>query len=303
MPTLDVLGILQTLGVQVVREQGDELVALCPGHKARTGHEDAHPSWSINQTTYAHHCFSCGYSGNLSSLYRDMLGEVPEDLEWELTKQSVQSSLQPKQEVVKELDGPVINEWTLKNYAPIPEKLMELRRLKRDALDKYEVRWDKEGKTWVLPIRSSVGTLMGYQFRQKGGFINYPTDLKKSECLFGFPQLADEDIITLVESPLDAVRLYGLGIPALSSFGAHVSAPQALLLARNYRRVVVALDNDAAGHRGAESLLRRFQGQAVVPIKFSYRGLHAKDPGDVEDDDELVAAWNRSVNFNLVRNS
>jgi len=90
---LNIEGILYSLDIHVLRESGDELLAKCPLHLQRTGKEDGHPSWSINSKTYVHHCFSCGYAGTLTTLYRDLVGEVPEDLEWELSKQSVLAAL------------------------------------------------------------------------------------------------------------------------------------------------------------------------------------------------------------------
>ena len=56
-------------------------------HEQRTGKPDRHPSWSINQYTYSHFCFSCGYKGTLTSLIIDVTGEAPEDLEKTLAKE------------------------------------------------------------------------------------------------------------------------------------------------------------------------------------------------------------------------
>ncbi len=293
VPTLDVAAILEDLGVEVVRSSGHELWALCPGHRARTGHEDTHPSWSINEVTYVHSCFSCGYSGNLTMLYADLLGEVPEDLEWELQKASVIASVKVKEEPEPVEDGPVINEWQLRNFGSVSDKLLDLRHLKRESVDLYNVRWHPEYKAWVLPIRLPDGELIGYQFKAKGYFDNYPGEVPKSECLFGFPQLADERTITVVESPLDAVRLHGLGIPAVSTYGANVSEAQVTLLARNYRLVVEALDNDAAGRKCAQKLHQLLHGKTTV-IPFNYQGLPGKDVGDVPDDDMIRSAWHRS---------
>jgi DNA primase len=57
---IDVLATLERLGIEG-KESGDEYVARCPMHAARTGREDSHPSWSINLQTGLFLCFSCGY--------------------------------------------------------------------------------------------------------------------------------------------------------------------------------------------------------------------------------------------------
>lgn len=294
---LDIEGILYGIGVEVLKESGDEVLGKCPMHLARTGKEDAHPSWSINAKTYVHHCFSCGYAGTLATLYRDLMGEVPDDLEWELSKQSLLASME-KKPVAKET-GPLINEWVLHNYTDLPTKLMERRHLTRESVDHFEIRWDKEGKTWVIPIRTPNGGLMGFQFRQKGVVINHPKGMEKSTTLFGLHLFKTEHRITIVESPLDAVRLYGAGIPAVSSFGASISTEQINLLARNFRVIISAMDNDNAGKQAKDTLHRMLEKRGCVVFDFSYSGLSAKDPGDVESDEVLRKAWNRSMKLNL----
>lgn len=294
---LDVESVLYSIGVEVIRESGDEILGKCPMHLQRTGKEDAHPSWSINSKTYVHHCFSCGYAGTLTSLYRDLVGEVPEDLEWELSKQALDISFdKPK---VETQSGPKVNEWVLGNYSDLPEKLMVRRRLRREAVDFFEIKWDTSNKTWVIPVRNPDGVLMGFQFRQKGIVLNHPAGMEKSTTLFGFDKFRSENKITIVESPLDAVRLYGIGIPAVSSFGAAISNLQMDLLGRNFRYVISAMDNDAAGNRAKEALHRALSKRGCVVFDFDYRGLGVKDPGDVESDVDLYEAWKRSLSLTL----
>lgn len=295
---LNIEGILYSLDIHVLRESGDELLAKCPLHLQRTGKEDGHPSWSINSKTYVHHCFSCGYAGTLTTLYRDLVGEVPEDLEWELSKQSVLAALDNPKVHVKE-EGPLVNEWVLHNYTDMPQKLLDRRHLERVSVDHFGIRWDTTNKTWVIPIRTPKGDLMGFQFRQKGIVLNHPSGMEKSKTLFGLHLFKNESQITLVESPLDAVRFYNVGVPAVSSFGASISTEQVDLMARNFRIVILALDDDPAGHRSNEIIHRMLKKRGCVVLDFDYKGLGVKDPGDVESDTDLLNAWNRSISMNL----
>lgn len=294
---LDLESVLASIGVEVLKETGDEILGRCPMHLQRTGFEDRHPSWSINARTYLHHCFSCGYAGTLTTLYRDLVGEVPEDLEWELAKESLSAALDAPKEKVS--SGPQVDEWVLSNYGELPDRLLSRRNLKRHAVDFYEVRWDKNNKTWVIPIRTPTGELMGFQFRQKGIVLNHPSGMEKSSTLFGIDRLTSEKKITIVESPLDAVRLFGVGIPAVASFGAAISTAQMDLLGRNFRYVVAAMDNDSAGHRAKDSLHKALTKRGCVVFDFDYTGLPAKDPGDIESDEDLYAAWNNSFSIDL----
>lgn len=303
-PQLDLSSILHNLGVEVLRETGDEMLGKCPLHLERTGKEDRHPSWSINTDTYVHHCFSCGYSGTLQSLYMDLVGAVPENLELELRRQSLTAgseklSAKLSGETKPVVEGPKVSEWTLRRYDDVPDHLLSRRYLVRAAADLYQIRWDKDRRVWVIPIRSMDGELMGYQFRQKGVELNHPPDMKKSTTLFGGHLFKEERRITVVESPLDAVRLMSVGIPSVSTMGASLSDTQVDILCRNYSIIVAAMDNDPPGHKATNYLLTvaRRRGTLVLPLDYS--GLPGKDPGDVADDEQLKEAWVRSVALNV----
>lgn len=304
--TIDLFTILVQAGVDHLHEGAREISASCPMHEIRTGHPDTSPSWSISRTNYRHICYSCGYKGSLTSLLVDLTGAAPVDLEQALQEQSLlrqweQVREQPEQ-IAPALPG--ISEFALQhNMRDVPEKLLALRKLRRPAIDRYGVRWDPNTKHWILPIRSPAGELLGAQYRRKGYVLTQPEGMSKSHTLFGYSQMASFDQVTLVESPLDAVRLFGLGIPAVSSLGAWVSGDQVRLLARCFTTVFVALDDDPAGQQGAEILnagLRKY-GTAVVPWVYTGltddEGVKVKDVGDVADDDSLLASWDRTRRF------
>lgn len=307
--TIDLVSLLDDAGVENLKEGSKEISGSCPQHVARLGHVDRHSSWSINKYSYLHHCFSCGYSGTLTGLLIDQLGYAPENLEEELAKQAIHHSWEKATHpvVTAPVDPtPVVNDWSLVNMMKdVPQRLVDFRRLQRKAVDEYGVRWDPERKSWVLPIRTGTGELIGAQFRQKGNELNLPEGLEKSVTLFGLHQMRCHNTVALVESPLDAVRLYGVGIPAVSSFGAWVSWDQCKLLARNFSCIVLALDNDKTGRKAASIVRPMLTRRGVGTVMFNYQGLRdaegvpAKDPGDVADDTALWAAWNASLRQGL----
>jgi DNA primase len=306
---MDLTAVLEQAGITPLRTNRQEVIARCPQHEVRTGKADVHPSWSINSVTYTHFCFSCGYRGTLTSLLIDMTGSAPEDLEKTLAKDSFlrkMAGVRADPETVLAPVIPLLTEWVLFNImGDVPGKLLSFRHLQREAVDAYEVRWDADTHRWVLPLRSTAGDLLGAQYRQKGSVYTLPEGMEKKRTLFGFAQCCDRSFCAIVESPLDAVRLFGLGIPALSPLGAWVSNEQVRLLACTFTRVYMALDNDKAGRESAERLAPALRKAGTVPIPWSYEGLvdedgdPAKDPGDVDDDDLLLASWSRTLRMGL----
>jgi DNA primase len=302
---IDLRDMLDAAGVQGLRETKKEIVGRCPGHVQRTGHEDQRPSWSVNKATYLHFCFSCGYKGTLTQLLVDLTGAAPVDLVDELRKQSFLSRIAVR-EAPEEMVAPVISEWALSNLlADVPTKLLELRYLMRSAIDAYQVRWNPDTRQWVLPIRDPRGELMGAQYRQQGSVLTLPAGMAKSSTLFGYNEVKEHDWAVLVESPLDAVRLFGLGIPAFASLGAWVSREQVTLMARCFSYVVLALDNDKAGTEATGIVKPMLKKAGCAALTLRYDGLFdsdgspAKDVGDVPNDDAILRAFDRTRRFGL----
>ncbi len=311
--SLDLLSILQAAGVQGLRETRKEVWGACPRHKERTGREDSHPSWSVNKTTFLHNCFSCHYTGTLTGLLVDLTGQAPPDLENTIKAQGFLRQMGGVRQAPEETLHPILpylNDWGMTNVlVDVPTQLLEFRRLMRAAIDAYQVRWHPDTRVWVLPLREpDSGEFMGAQLRRTGSVLTMPAGLAKGTTMFGYREMYRYDYTVLVESPLDAVRLFGLGIPAIASLGAWVSEEQVTLMARAYAAVYVALDNpeiDKAGREGAErcSAMLRKKGCAAIPFRYDGllddEGKPAKDPGDVVSDDALLTAWASTQRWGL----
>lgn len=305
---MDFRATLEAAGITIRRESSFRYHAHCPRHRERTGHVDRRPSWSIDKHTGNHHCFSCQYAGTFTALLVDLTGSAPPDLELELNEQSfLRRMAEVRADPESVLPVPIVTDWVLR-YAlhDVPQQLLSLRYLRRDAIDRYGVRWDRPSRRWVLPLRTHPGDrLVGAQYRQHGNVDTQPAGLAKSQLLFGLAQAAPQDHVVVVESPLDAVRLGGLGIPAVSTLGAWMHKDQAVLLARNFSWVCLALDNDKVGKQGHEVASQMLTRLGTPALQWSYTGLcddegrPAKDVGDVPHDDHLLGAWDRTQRFGL----
>ena len=301
--SVDLIPLLENAGVLVRWQAGDEIWAPCPN----PAHDDNNPSWSIStHAPHPHSCFSCGYKGSLRSLLKELTGEVPVDLTIELQTQSFLRNITEYREREEVPEIPILTEWALGNIlASVPQRLRDLRGLCPDALEAYEVKWDKEFKQWVLPLRNQQGTLLGAQYRQKGDVFTLPMGLRKRDLIFGLHQATQHHVAAVTESPLDAVRLYQTGIPAFSTLGAYVSKEQLAIMSRNFSMVVIAMDNDDAGTTSTEMIRRGLKKRGCIGTPLDYNGLvdedgrPAKDPGDVAEDDALRRAWQRAVRLRL----
>lgn len=279
--------ILDDCGIDY-EERSDEYWACCPMHKERTGRDDRNPSWSINKNG-AHYCFSCHYKGNLYVLIRDLKGESAArayrgevetfgrtaDINVRAVKGKATDWVYERKREAKKAQG--LPETYLAMFDPtIPRYALEARDIGPMAAERYEVHWN-DG-SWILPFRHPSGYLIGWQEKEEGGrrFKNQPLEMKKGSTLFGYHVVQPELQVFLVESPLDAVRLYDYGYPAMALAGSKATHTQVKLL-MGFDRVILALDNDEAGI-AATHMLRRELPHAL-PI--TYHNKEYKDPGEM----------------------
>lgn len=288
---IDVEKVLLGLDLQLYAQRGLEVNGLCPMHKKRTGKEDHSPSWWINTESGANICFSCGYKGNIYTLVADVKGISYFDAQdyigegLEIPLDSLMRRIKDLPQYVQPEETIAMSEARLAVYTDTPDIELKKRFLTRVAVNVHGVLWDKNNEAWILPIRDpDNGSLLGWQEKGARGrfFKNQPAGVKKSKTVFGVQVMdATEDLI-VVESPLDAVRLTGLGKNSVSTFGAIMSEEQAKIL-RRAPRIIAAFDNDKAGHTANEQIRVLARKYGMDLFYFNYRGIDVKDVGDMTE--------------------
>jgi DNA primase len=260
-------------------------------HKKRTGKEDHSPSWWINSESGAHICFSCGYKGNIFTLVADVKGISYFDAQdyigenVEIPLDSLMRRIKDLPQYVQPEETIAMSEARLAVYTEPPEIELKKRFLKIGPVNVHGVLWDKSNEAWILPIRDpDDGSLWGWQEKGARGrfFRNQPAGVKKSRTVFGVHIMSSTHDLIVVESPLDAVRLTGLGHNAVSTFGAIMSEEQAKIL-RRAPKIIAAFDNDKAGHTANEQMRGFARKYGMDLYYFNYRGIDVKDVGDMTE--------------------
>jgi DNA primase len=288
---MDIEKTLLSLDLSLYAQRGAEVNGLCPMHKERTGKEDTHPSWWINTETGAHICFSCGYKGNIYTLVKDMLGVTLTGAKEFIKGKSgapIDSLMKRLQELPQyiQAEEPIgMSEARLAVYTDPPEIELKKRFITLESAKTHGVLWDTKNNAWILPIRDpDEFTLWGWQEKGARGrfFKNQPAGVKKSKTVFGVQILRADEPLIIVESPLDAVRLTGLGYNAISTFGAIISEDQAKLMRRSIR-LIAAFDNDKAGQSANDQILVFAKKYGMELSYFNYKGIDVKDVGDMTE--------------------
>lgn len=307
---IEVLARLEIFG----NERNNEVVSTCPMHFERTGKYDNNPSWSINQDSGVHHCFSCGYKGTLFGLISDVLSLSPEEAKrWlrQYTQIDVELTAKRLEELKEAYVSPIkpvpMSEARLAVYDEPPTWALEARQITAKACSDYDVKWDNAHNAWVLPIRTPEGILLGWQEKGEGSryFKNRPAGIEKSSSLFGYQQLLSHDTMLVVESPLDVVKMASWGYYiGVAIYGALISDAQLDML-RSAKALIFAFDNpavDAAGLKASKDIIRRARKAGIEYYMYNY-GTDAKDIGDMTQEqfeDGLVTAKHCSLGIGVL---
>ena len=306
--SLDLLG---ALGIEVFRQSGDEVLSLCPMHKARTGKDDHDPSWNFNVQSGLSMCFSCGYAANAVRLVADVrdlrtkhgapdwdaAAEWLRDFEVDLQTKVSQSRIGYRRGSDDTVKAVPMSEARLALFDTAPPTwALRERKIDQEACARYGVLWDPETGCWITPLREAdTGKLIGFQQKGQGHryFRNRPPGMKKSLTLFGLDAWEGGTMV-VVESPLDCLRLDALGITGgVSTCGAAISESQVDLMGRA-DHVLLALDNDAAGFKALLSFEKLAKGRAMSWSGLNYSRTDKKDVGDMSDR-EVVWAVDHAI--------
>ena len=277
---IDWLKALIDLGVDI--PSGESQVSiLCPFH------HDTSESCAINLDKGVWICFAgCGQGGlkNFIKEYKDwQYYEVADYLS--IYKSVIKDDLFTFEEDEQEIELPEIDiPYTL---GAVPQWIFD-REFSKSSMRKW--RCGVTGRNGlVIPMLDQNERAVGWAIRQEKQIPKYlySKGLKKSHILFGHHLINTQaDILCVTEGPLDAMWLTQLGFNAVSILGAIVSKKQVeLLLSLPIKEIVVCLDNDDAGQKGKNRLIKELQNK--IALSFIDIPSEYKDVQDVRSYDIL----------------
>lgn len=285
---LDIYDILMCYEWKNGRKKGDEFICCSPFRDER------HPSFSINLETGLWIDFGSDddfwKKGNLIKLlaylencsmeeieasYLELYGLMVNDTDSLELIINIQEAEEPK----------VFSREELKPYLYRYRPYLLKRGISDEVMKKFVVGYDKEQQATAFFWRdANTGKVVAVKFRSIKGkqFYYLEGGQPVKNHIFGLYQLKQEGhkIAFIVESEIDALYLWSLGIPALALGGSTLSKSQKrLLLLSDIKELVIATDNDKAGYRIAKALHRELGGH--MDIQKLYLPPYAKDVNDL----------------------
>ena len=276
--------ILTGAGIDIEAEYGTDYIVFCPYHN-----NNRTPAGEVSKDHGMFFCFGCQTTKTLvefvmytsNRTYFEAVRYIKSKEQETSIEESVNKALINKPEFVQydELLIKRLNNQALESPRAI--RYFEGRKITKESIDKFNLGYSEKQDSVTIPIHSPDGMCIGFVARTVEGkeFKNTP-GLPKGKVLFNLHRIKTSNIVYVVESSFDAIRLDQVGFPAVATLGANVSAAQIRLLEKYFNSVVLIADNDDAGMIMRDKLIEKL-GSIVTSV---YIDKKYKDIGDMDDD-------------------
>ena len=271
------------------RRRGDNYQVTCPFHK---NGQEGHPSCQIycgsGDVEYGYmHCFTCGEGGPLWHFAGACLGGGDDvGRKWLVDNFAgpfmTKSYNLPPLEFGRRPDKAPLDASLLKRLQPW-HPYMEKRHLRREVCERFGVGYDPEGDCIVFPVWDDRGNLAMFTRRSVSGKrFMVDADVEKPVYLLNEVKAMGCLEVTVVESQINCLTLWGWGIPSVALFGTGTKSQAALLAMSGIRTYYLALDGDDAGRRGTKRLVESLP---PTTIKHIIELPHGKDVNDLTQEE------------------
>ena len=276
--------VLTGAGIDIEAEYGTDYIVFCPYHN-----NNRTPAGEVSKDHGMFFCFGCQTTKTLiefvmytsNRTYFEAVRYIKSKEQETSIEESVNKALINKPEFVQydELLIKRLNNQALESPRAI--RYFEGRKITKESIDKFSLGYSEKQDSVTIPIYSPDGMCIGFVARTVEGkeFKNTP-GLPKGKVLFNLHRIKTSNIVYVVESSFDAIRLDQVGFPAVATLGANVSAAQIRLLEKYFNSVVLIADNDDAGMIMRDKLIEKL-GTIVTSV---YIDKKYKDIGDMDDE-------------------
>jgi len=289
--------VLTGTGIDIETEYGTDYIIFCPYHN-----NNRTPAGEVSKDHGMFFCFGCQTTKTLiefvmytsNRTYFEAARYIKSKEQDSNIEDSVNKVLASKPEFIQydELLIKRLNNQAVES--PRALRYFEGRKITKDSMLKFNLGYSEKQDSVTIPIHSPDGMCLGFVARTVEGkeFKNTP-GLPKGKVLFNLHRVKTSNIVYVVESSFDAIRLDQVGFPAVATLGANVSATQIMLLEKYFNSIVLIADNDDAGIIMRDKLIEKL-GPTVTSV---YIDKKYKDIGDMDDNaiKELEFQFDNSI--------
>nr|DAZ84830.1 MAG TPA: DNA directed DNA polymerase [Caudoviricetes sp.] len=294
---------------QVFRDGVENIQTNCPFHK---NGQERKPSFGINKSTGSAHCFTCGWSGDLTTLISELFGKMdggtfgrnwllkrynsvevetrPNVLEGfygrdNFNNRNIHNILGSKQPIQSfdesEKQYRRITEEELDRYR-YTHPYMYKRGLTDEIIERFDIGYDRERKEITFPVADLSGTVRFIAGRSvKSKFFRLPKRFDKPVYL-GYEFVSGRyKVAYITESFLNCLTCWKYDQPAMAMIGTGNRRQYDILNNLTVREYILAFDPDEAGRKAAERFRKNVHGKIIREVQYQEPD---KDINDLQED-------------------
>lgn len=262
------------------RRMERELSFMCPFHA------DKSRSASMNVHSGLWMCHSCGVRGNVFQFIARQENCTPDEAQ--------EAALKPTflnidlSDDIEEIEDRVSTSEHLVPLTVRARAYLDSRGFSIRPFFQFSATVDLVTDRLILPVQDRYGKASGFVGRALAYKVQpkylFTKGLQKKNFLFGHQQAlklcsrSRRSKVLIVEGPLDAIKAYYFGYPAVALMGCMISEAQISLLAADFDYIYVAADVDCAGREMENQII--VQLEPIFGPKLLLLPLPKKDVGD-----------------------
>ena len=261
------------------KQKGEDIRVTCPNPNHKHGQEST-PSCGIYvgddpEKEYGQwNCFTCSEKGSFVHFValcfeqsdhwaqNWLLKHYGEEIVNPLKDQLQPIDLNAKKNKPRFLSEAILN--PMQSWHPYMAK----RKLLPKVCEKFKVKYDPKTECLVFPVWDEFGRL--YMLTRRS--VNNKTfiidaDKEKPVYLLNFIREHNIKEVTIVESQINCLTLWGYGIPSVATFGCKVTPKQMELLKKSgITHIYTAFDPDEAGEKGTANLIKGLSSSSIIDV-------------------------------------
>ncbi len=275
---------------QQIKEGVDNIQTTCPFHK---GGQEKKPSFGINKTTGKAHCFTCGWSGDLTTLISQLFGRDDGGKfgkNWLLKRyNSIQVECRPnildtftgRENTYLQKESPTITEEELDKYRYIHPYMYE-RGLTDEIIERFDIGYDIERKEITFPVRDIEGRCVFVAGRStQCKFFRLPKGLDKPIYQAYRFNSGKYRTAYITESFLNCLTCWKYDKPAMAMIGTGNKKQYEILNNLPVREYILAFDPDEAGRKATERFKKNVKNKIIKELQYEEEG---KDINDLQEE-------------------
>lgn len=275
---------------QQIKEGVDNIQTTCPFHK---GGQEKKPSFGINKTTGKAHCFTCGWSGDLTTLISQLFGRDDGGKfgkNWLLKRyNSIQVECRPniletftgRENTYIQKESPSITEEELDKYRYIHPYMYE-RGLTDEIIERFDIGYDRERKEITFPVRDIEGRCVFVAGRStERKFFRLPKGMDKPIYCSHLFRYGTYTRAYITESFLNCLTCWKYDKPAMAMIGTGNKKQYEILNNLPVREYILAFDPDEAGRKATERFKKNVKNKIIKELQYEEEG---KDINDLQEE-------------------